>query len=338
MRIAEEQVKAAPEICLLDASIYIFRYYFSLPDHWFSSEDYPTAAVYGYTTFLLNFLRQQRPQMMAACFDESLGSCFRNQLYPDYKCSRVLPDEALAFQLHACREVTELLGVATFASATYEADDLLGALLTDLVAAGETRSVGILTRDKDLGQLLRRPQDCLWDYVSERQQQRLYREDIFHKFGVWPEQLADYLALVGDSADDIPGVPGIGAKTAQALLQWQPSLEALFAKLHELPDLPLRGARGLPDKLIEFSEQMVLSRCLANIVTEIDWVSESGSSENYHSPGLPWKAGHLDAAAFADFCQRMGFGSGLSQKFNQLQTAGEPKFARASAHEAVTSV
>lgn len=314
---AAEHVNAAPQICLMDASIYIFRYYFSLPDNWFSKEDHPTAAVYGYTTFLLNFLQQQRPQMMAACFDESLGSCFRNQLYPDYKCSRVLPDDALAFQLNACREVTSVLGITTFASNTYEADDLLGTLLGDLVRAGDTRSVGILTRDKDLGQLLLRPQDCLWDYVNERQQQRLFREDILHKFGVWPEQLPDYLALVGDDADDIPGVPGIGAKTAQALLQWQPSLESLFARMHELPGLPLRGAKGLPDKLSEFSTQMILSRCLASIVTDIDWCSEGVDVYD-----LRWDAQRLDAAAFADFCQRMGFGRGLSQKFNQLQASG----------------
>lgn len=328
MSIAAES--PAPDICLLDASIYIFRYYFSLPDHWFSHEDWPTAAVYGYTTFLLNFLQHQRPQMMAACFDESLDSCFRNQLYPDYKCSRALPDAALAFQLRACREVTGLLGIATFASDTYEADDLLGTLLADIKTAGETRSVGILTRDKDLGQLLLRPQDCLWDYVSERQQQRWYRDHIFHKFGVWPEQLPDYLALVGDSADDIPGVPGIGAKTAQALLQWQPSVAALFARLHELPALPLRGARGLPQKLITNMEQMVLSRCLATIVTDIDWAAEGIGDYD-----LTWEPHRLDAPAFADFCQRMGFGRSLMHKFNQLQTAGESNFQHASGRKTV---
>lgn len=330
MVTAATPLRTSPQICLLDASIYIFRYYFSLPDNWYSEDDWPTAAVYGYTSFLLNFIQRQRPQMMAACFDESLGSCFRNQLYPDYKSSRVLPDEALAFQLAACREVTGLLGITSFASATYEADDLLGSLLSDLVRAGDSRSIGILTRDKDLGQLLRRPQDCLWDYVNERQQQRLYREDILHKFGVWPEQLPDYLALVGDTADDIPGVPGIGAKTAQALLQWQPSLESLFGRLHEVPALPLRGAKGLPDKLSEYSAQMVLSRCLASIVTDIDWRSEGVDGYD-----LCWDAQRLDAAAFADFCQRMGFGRSLNQKFNQLQTIGVVATAYSSARNAV---
>lgn len=114
---------------LIDASIYIFQYYFSLPDHWFSEDDsYPTAAVYGYTAFLVRLLKKHQPQRIAACFDESLDQCFRNEIYPDYKSSRALPDEALAFQLRACQTITRLLGIATYASERYEADDLLGSL------------------------------------------------------------------------------------------------------------------------------------------------------------------------------------------------------------------
>ncbi|GAB3100523.1 5'-3' exonuclease H3TH domain-containing protein [Pseudomaricurvus hydrocarbonicus] len=307
---------SAPPVCLLDASIYIFRYYFSLPDNWFSEDDYPTAAVYGYTAFLLNFLRQQRPQKMAACFDESLGSCFRNTLYPDYKCSRALPDDALAFQLQACQEITGILGIACFASETYEADDLLGTLMMNLHSQGEEQGIAVLTRDKDLGQLLLRPQDCLWDYVNEHQQARSFRDDIHRKFGVWPEQMADYLALVGDSSDDIPGVPGIGQKTAQALLQWQPSIERIFAGLIDLPGLPIRGARSLPDKLALHSEQMVLSRCLADIVTDIDLVAEG-----YADVTLGLDISAVERERFASFCQKMGFGQGLMQRFDQMQLA-----------------
>src|SRR5690554_4872288 len=105
---------------LLDASIFIFQYYFSLPDNWLSEEGYSTNAVYGYTAFLLRLLEEQRPEHIAACFDESLGSCFRNSIYLDYKCSRPPADEALAFQLRACREVSELLGIASFSSSDYE--------------------------------------------------------------------------------------------------------------------------------------------------------------------------------------------------------------------------
>ncbi len=308
--------KQRPSLCLLDASIYIFRYYFSLPDNWFAPQSgYPTAAVYGYTHFLLGFLTEQRPRQMAACFDESLGSCFRNQLYADYKCSRALPDEALAFQLRACREVTELLGIATYASETYEADDLIGSLLMQAQRQSDA-GVAILTRDKDLGQLLLREQDCLWDYVNPQKQQRLYRQQLCDKFGVWPEQLVDYLALVGDAADDIPGVPGVGVKTARTLLQWGGTLENIFARFDDIADLPIRGARSLADKLLAHAEQIALSRSLAQIITDVDWQAE-GYAQGSADPEAPIIQ-PPQREAFEDFCRRMGFGSGFLNKLEAL--------------------
>ncbi|MGH1371190.1 MAG: 5'-3' exonuclease [Cellvibrionaceae bacterium] len=304
--------KAETPICLLDASIYIFRYYFSLPDNWFSEEGYPTAAVHGYSSFLLSFLLQHNPSQMAACFDESLGSCFRNEIYPDYKSSRALPDEALAFQLNACREVTELLGIASFSSEVYEADDLLGTLMAHVKAQTESDPVkpdiAILTRDKDLGQLIVRSQDYLWDYVNPAKQERLGRTEIQQKFGVWPEQLVDYLALVGDAVDDIPGVAGVGAKTAQALLQWGGDIENIFRQMPQITSLPIRGAKGLAQKLVDHTEQIAISRSLAQIITDIE-LDLASSSLRRSSP---------DAEACEDFCERMGFGQPIRKKFNQL--------------------
>lgn len=307
---ASRGTTAKTPYCLLDASIYIFRYYFSLPDRWFSEEGFPTAAVHGYTSFLLSFLQRERPQIMAACFDESLGSCFRNEIYPGYKSSRALPDEALAFQLQACREITEILGVASFSSSVYEADDLLGTLMARLKqeAGAENSSIAILTRDKDLGQLIRRNQDFLWDYVNPEKQLRVHREDIQEKFGVLPEQLVDYLALVGDAVDDIPGIDGIGAKTATALLQWGKSIEGVFEQLDQVAELPIRGARSLADKLIDQTEQIAISRSLAEIIVdaELDWPDKGLVRE------IP------DADAFENFCERMGFGNPMRKKFSAL--------------------
>ena len=116
---------------LVDASIYIFRAYFSLPERWPSPQGYPQNAVYGYTSFLLAFIQDlgaRQSHCVAATFDESLGSCYRNRIYPDYKVSRELPDEALAYQLDACRRVTELMGIACFAGSEYEADDYIATL------------------------------------------------------------------------------------------------------------------------------------------------------------------------------------------------------------------
>ena len=113
-------------VWLIDASIYIFRAYFSLPDRWHTAEGMPLNAVYGYVGFLLDFLAETEvPPHCAAAFDESLGTCFRNDIYAQYKASRELPDEALALQLEACRKVTECLGIPSYSGQRYEADDYL---------------------------------------------------------------------------------------------------------------------------------------------------------------------------------------------------------------------
>lgn len=304
--------------CLLDASIYVFRYYFAMPDHCFSQQGLGTGTVYGFTRFLLQFLLREQPEIMAACFDESLESGFRNQLYAGYKSSRALPDDALAFQLHACKEVTSLLGIRYFASDYYEADDLLGSLMTHLQREKPECAIALMTRDKDLGQLLIRAEDFLWDYhftdhasaapavVSEIQQQRLFRQQIVEKFGVWPEQFVDYLALVGDSVDDIPGVPGIGAKTARALLQHADSIDGLFEQLSQVSALNIRGSKGLPEKLLHYRDQIALAQQLATVVTDIDMQLQPEDL-------LCQKP---DRAAFLEFCGRMGLPAQLMHLFD----------------------
>lgn len=295
-------------ICLIDASIYIFRYYFSMPDNWFSAEKgYGTGAVYGYSLFLLRLLEQQRPSHLAACYDESLGQCFRNDIYPGYKASRALPDEALAFQLHACRRFGELLGIPSYASQTHEADDLIGTLTK--VCRASAGPIAILTRDKDLAQLLVRSQDYLWDHAAD---QTFYAADIQAKLGVTPAQLVDYLALVGDSIDDIPGVPGIGAKTASALLQHSGSLAKLFEDPDSLAQLPLRGARGLAEKLISYREQIEVAQQLARIVEDLPL----GLQLNDLQLGDP------DWTGLEDFAREMGFGKAFTTRFEKVLTAG----------------
>ncbi len=304
-----------PPLLLIDASIYIFQYYFSLPDNWFSEkESNPTAAVYGYTAFLLRLIKAQQPRRVAACFDESLDQCFRNEIYPDYKVSRALPDELLAFQLHACREVTELLGIACFSSQRYEADDLIGSLYRQ--CRKQQASIAILTRDKDLGQLLQRPQDFLWDYSKYEKQTktavaseylpkaiagRSYSPDIVEKFGIEPSQMVDYLALVGDSIDDIPGVPGIGAKTAQQLLQYFGSITQLMQSLKNaesaLTHIPIRGAKRIADNLISHQQQITMAQKLATIVTDLKLITSV--NELNVTP--------VDQDRWVEFCHRMGF-------------------------------
>ncbi len=259
----------AGDICLVDASIYIFRSYFALPDNWHSSNGESVNAVYGYGQFLLNLMVESNSSRIVTCYDESLGQCFRNQIYPQYKANRALPDENLAFQLHSCQKMAELLGVSCLVSSTYEADDLIASAAYQ-IKRNKTlnrRAIAIVTRDKDLGQLLTRKRDYLWNF-SDRE--KIYSDEFFQKFGVHPKQLTDYLALVGDSIDNIPGVPGIGPKTAVRLLASFGSLKGIFKEIDNIQALGFRGAKTLKPKLIEHLEQIALAKSLATVVDDID--------------------------------------------------------------------
>ncbi len=249
---------------LVDASIYIFRAWFSLPDQWHSAEGWPLNAVYGYTRFLLEFLDARTPAHCAAAFDESLGTCFRNKIYPAYKASRELPDESLAFQLRTCREITEILGIPCYGGERFEADDYLATLARRY--RERDIPVTIMTRDKDLGQLIRDEGDQWWDYGADVM---LDRQSFTERYGVRPDQFADYQALVGDPIDDIPGVPGVGAKTAAALLQAFGDLHGLHQGLDEVSELTLRGASTLGPKLAEHWPAVEMSRALTGLVDQV---------------------------------------------------------------------
>jgi len=264
---------------LIDASIYIFRAWFSLPaDRWYTHSGQPVHAVYGYTKFLLDFIDETGKAFMgAAAFDESLGSNYRNDIYPAYKSSRELPDADLAFQLQACREMTERLGIACYGGSRYEADDYLASLAR---VCGELQMpVTVVTRDKDLGQIMQGPTDYWWDYA---QGERLDCSAFKQKFGVQPHQFADYLALVGDPVDDIPGVPGIGAKTAARLLQTFDNLDALAKGLGRVQELDIRGAARVKRQLQEHWPQVLLARQLTALEANIP---EVGAVPNFALTG-----------------------------------------------------
>ncbi len=248
-------------VLLVDASIYIFRAYFSLPERWHSPEGYPLNAVYGYTSFLVELLEQlPGDTVLAAAFDQSLGSCFRNELYPDYKASRELPDEALAYQLQACREVTEALGIPCLGGERFEADDYIATL--SVLGRDAGRPVTVVTRDKDLGQLLQTENDRLWDFAAGTY---LDAAGFRERFGVGPAQFPDYQGLVGDAIDDIPGVPSIGAKSGAKLIDAFGDLETLETHRDALDGLGLRGAARISQALEAHWDQALLSRELARL-------------------------------------------------------------------------
>jgi DNA polymerase-1 len=261
---------------LVDASPYIFRAHFSLPSSIKTPDGSPAAAAYGFTSFLLKLIADERPTHLAVTFDRSLNSSFRNEIYPAYKQQRVLPPPELEAQLDACVEIADALGAATFIDDRYEADDLIGALCRGLGLEGH--GAVIVTSDKDLAQLVS-AQVCLLDFSKEL---RLGPEAVLEKFGVRPDQITDYLGLAGDAVDNIPGISGIGAKSAAELLGRFGHLEELYERLDEIPRLTaLRGAKSLHAKLAANREIAFLSKQLATVSREVPGVKASLKSLEY---------------------------------------------------------
>lgn len=251
-----------PPIYLIDASPYIFRAYFSIPSSIRTPEGTPANAVYGYTAFLLDLLKREQPSHLAVAFDGSLTTSFRNEIYPAYKAQRELPPAELEAQLDGCWEVTKALGMAAYIDDRFEADDIIGTLIAKL-AKHEGKFV-VVSGDKDLAQLVNK-RVALWDFAKDR---RFDEKAVKQHFGVRPNQIIDLLALMGDAVDNIPGVKGIGEKTAVALLEKFASIEDIFEKLERVEKMAVRGAAGIHAKLEQGREHAFLSKDLATISTK----------------------------------------------------------------------
>jgi DNA polymerase I len=262
--IAGIPVPRSGVVYYIDASYFIFRAYHSMPPDMVDADGNATHALYGFARFLSDLLEQVRPERICVAFDLSLrGTSFRNGIYPAYKANRESPPADLERQFALCREFCRHMGLAEYASAEYEADDIIGTLAARSRAAG-LRNV-LVTRDKDLSQLIR-DGDVYWDYSGNT---RYHYHDIGPRFGAIPELIADFLALTGDSVDNIPGVPGVGKKTAAELFAVFGSLDELYANLHRIPLLKLRGAAAVAAKLLAHKEAAYLARRLTGIVCDM---------------------------------------------------------------------
>ncbi len=249
-------------IHLVDASPYIFRAYYSIPDKLVGRSGLPVNAVYGFAQFLLRLIDEEQVTHLGLAFDKSLTTSFRNDVYPLYKARRALPPPELEAQLDWCQEVGEALGAAIYVDLRYEADDLVGTLCHQLEPQGH--EIVVVSSDKDLAQLVSE-RVSLFDFAKG---ERYDAAAVAHKFGVRPDQIADYLGLAGDSVDNIPGVAGVGKKTAVALLAELDSLNQIFQRLDDVSSLSIRGAKSLRRKLEDQREAALLSRQLATIAID----------------------------------------------------------------------
>lgn len=244
---------------LVDASVYVFRAWFSVAEAVTDTSGQQANAVHGYGQFLCDLIERQRPAHIACAFDASLTRSFRNDIYPEYKANRPLPPPELERQYAACRHLTAALGIPALRADRFEADDLIGTAAAAL--RDQVEGCVFVTADKDYAQLLTTG-DYWWDAGRDRW---LNRQAASEHIGVAPEQVADWLALAGDSVDNIPGVPGIGAKTAATLLRELGSLDGIYARLEAVAGLPLRGASRFQRLLATYREQALLSRELSAI-------------------------------------------------------------------------
>jgi len=253
-----------PTVYLVDASVYIFRAWFSMPDEFVNAAGEPTNAVYGFSGFLCSLLEQTSAEYVAVAFDESLSTSYRNEIYPEYKANRDPAPVDLKRQFAWARSVAEAMGLQCFSDPRYEADDLIGTLAGHWRERGH--SICVVTSDKDLAQLVGED-DYWWDYSRN---QKLNAGQLTEKFGVMPEQMADFLALTGDSVDNIPGVPGIGPKSASALLGHFGDMDSLYQRLGEVPHLSIRGAKSIHKKLYDNQDAAELAKKLTLIETSVE--------------------------------------------------------------------
>ncbi len=254
---------AAPRrLHLVDASPYIFRAFFSLPSSLTDPEGRPINAVRGFVDMLARFIREERPEALLVAFDGSLTTSFRNDVYPEYKANRELPDEGLVAQLDRCQEVAAALGAFCCIDDRYEADDLVATAKARF--AVDVEETVVVTADKDLAQLV---DERSW-FLDFARGTRLGPAEVVERFGVRPEQIRDLLGLAGDSVDNIPGVRGVGPKTAVALLEEFADLEELYGDLERVATLSIRGAKTLGKKLAEHKDAAFLSRDLATCAVD----------------------------------------------------------------------
>jgi DNA polymerase-1 len=249
-------------LVLVDGSSYLYRAFHAFPPLT-NKEGCPTGAMYGVLNMLRSLIAQCQPSHIVVVFDAK-GKTFRDELFAEYKSHRPPMPDDLRLQIEPLHKMVAAMGIPLLVVAGVEADDVIGTLAKEAAAKG--RDVLISTGDKDMAQLVT-PQVTL---INTMNNSILGPEEVCEKYGVPPELIIDFLALMGDASDNIPGVPGVGEKTAQALLQGLGGLDSLYSQLDKIAGLSFRGAKTLAPKLELHKDAAYLSYKLATIKTDVE--------------------------------------------------------------------
>ncbi len=306
-------------IVLVDGSSYLYRAFHALPPLNTSTGE-PTGAVKGVIS-MLRRLRKDYPESPVAVVFDAKGKTFRDELFAEYKAQRPpMPDELRA-QVDPIHAIVRAMGLPLICEPGVEADDVIGTLARE--ASRQGRPVVISTGDKDMAQLV----DGNTTLVNTMTDSRLDEAGVEEKFGIPPARIIDFLALMGDKVDNIPGVPGVGEKTALALLQGLGGLDDIYAGLDRVAELEFRGARTMAAKLEAEKERAYLSYQLATIKTDVPLAETVEDLRN----------GEPDLEALRDWYTRLEFRSWLEELLDAGGEDGQdPPAAAAGAWELVT--
>jgi DNA polymerase-1 len=303
------------EIYLVDGSGYVFRAFFALPPL-SNSRGLPTNAIFGFVRMLLKLLKDARPTHVAVAFD-SEKKTFRDDLFAEYKANRPAAPDDLVAQIPYIHRAVDAFRIRKLIRDGYEADDVIGTLAVRAARAGF--NVVIVTADKDFMQLVG-PRVTLWDTMRDK---RTTARDVRERFGVEPPRLVDVMALIGDPIDNVKGVPGIGEKTASALIQQFGSLEAAYRDLEAVEKAQVRGARKVAELLRQHRNDAELARKLVRIDTDAPVEVEP---EELVWPGI-------DHAMVAELLKELEFHSLLAELAPAQSALFERESARARQRE-----
>lgn len=291
-----------PRAYLIDSSIYIFRAWHVFDASISDSLGNPSNAVFGFSDFLYQLIRQKQPEYIACAFDAAQTDSYRRELFPEYKANRDPAPEELKLQFGHCRNFCRAVGIADFGSDRYEADDIIGSLAHRLRRQGF--AVTIVSADKDLAQLVLGEEDAWWDFARGNV---LNHRGVERHFGVRPQQIADMLALTGDKIDNIPGIPGVGTTTAARILQKFASVEEILDNVEHIAAMKFRGATRVQALVNAHKDMLPLNKLLTTVVTDMEFNPE---------PDLSWKG--IDTAAFTEISDLLAISEAMRQRWLTL--------------------